>query len=284
MGDPHLTTLDGTSYTFNGHGEYVYLAISDETSPPATFNMTNRAFVFVSQIRTVPLASNDATVTKGFAARSNDLQSESISVTISRRDNLLVYRGNTSLEFEDNIDTLVFPEMTIERHGDETRLLTLSWNIGVTVQIRLVDITVPSRTVAMNVGVSVAGLYRERTYGLLGTYDGQSSNDLRTPDGRIVSASASLEEIHRQFGVKWAIPPSRSLFHYESDQSADLFQQQNLNFQPLFDAPIVTAAQNASILAACQIDPTAASSSWTVAQRTCYYDVAVTKDSTFGQV
>ena len=28
MGDPHMTTLDGLSYTFNGYGEYVLLRYS----------------------------------------------------------------------------------------------------------------------------------------------------------------------------------------------------------------------------------------------------------------
>jgi len=282
-GDPHLTTLDGTSYTFNGHGEYVYLAISVDESPSATFDWPTQSFVFMSQIRTAPLSSNDATVTKGFAARSNDPESQPISVTISRRDQLLLYRGNTSFEFDDHIDTLVYPEMTIERLGNDMRKLILSWNLGVTVQISLVDLTTPSRTVVMNIGVSVAGLYRTRTYGLLGTYDGQSSNDLRTPDGSFVSSNSSLEVIHQQFGTKWAIIPSKSLFRYESDQSAVMFQQMNQHFIPSFKTPNVTTTQDLSIRHTCGIGDTVPSSSWTVAQRSCYYDVSVTNDTDFGQ-
>lgn len=29
LGDPHLTTLDGLSFTFNGHGEFILLKASD---------------------------------------------------------------------------------------------------------------------------------------------------------------------------------------------------------------------------------------------------------------
>ena len=28
-GDPHLSTFDGTFYTFNGHGEYILLEVND---------------------------------------------------------------------------------------------------------------------------------------------------------------------------------------------------------------------------------------------------------------
>lgn len=31
VGDPHLTTLDGYAYTFNGIGEFVYLKTNDDS-------------------------------------------------------------------------------------------------------------------------------------------------------------------------------------------------------------------------------------------------------------
>ncbi|CAF4183717.1 unnamed protein product, partial [Rotaria magnacalcarata] len=64
----------------------------------------------------MPLESTNVTVTKGFAAQSSHPESQPISITVSRRENLVMRRGNEVLEFEDNIHMLFFPEMTIERN------------------------------------------------------------------------------------------------------------------------------------------------------------------------
>ncbi|CAF1120774.1 unnamed protein product [Adineta steineri] len=282
-GDPHFTTLDGTSYTFNGYGEYTYLAISENISPPGEFNPLSQNFTFMSQIRTVPLPSNDVTVTKGFAARSNSPESQLVSVIVSRRENPVIRRGNEILQFDDNIDTLFFPEMTIERNLTDRNVLILSWTVGVTIQINFIQITSPTTTLVLNVAASVAGIYRGRTYGLLGTYDGQASNDLRAQNGQIINADSSLEQIHRQFGVTWSIDPITSLFHYETDQSAIFFHEKNQLFTPSFIEPSNSQAEDASIRHACNIDPSSLPASWNIAQRTCYYDISVTKDESFGQ-
>jgi hypothetical protein len=282
-GDPHFTTLDGTSYMFNGYGEYTYLAISDDLFPPEAFDPISRSHIFMSQIRTIPLLSNDVTVTKGFAARSSDPESQSISVTVSRREHLVIYRGTEILEFEDNINTLFFPEMTIERNLINDSVLILSWAMGVTIQINLIEMTSPSSALVLNVVASVAGIFRGRTYGLLGTYDNQAINDLRAQDGQIVDSNSSLEQIHRQFGVTWAINPTTSLFYYESDQSAEFFNDQNRLFLPSFIEPSNSPEQDISIRCSCNIDSVSLPSLWNIAQRTCYYDISVTKDVTFGQ-
>ena len=58
-GDPHITTLDGRTYTFNGWGEYVLLE-----------HLTNSTIGFTLQGRTSPVnesISNSATQFSAFA-------------------------------------------------------------------------------------------------------------------------------------------------------------------------------------------------------------------------
>ncbi|CAF5015570.1 unnamed protein product, partial [Rotaria sp. Silwood1] len=261
-GDPHFGTLDGTSYTFNGYGEYIYLAINNDTSPSDAFNASNQSYIFMSQIRTIPISFNNVTVTKGFAARSNNIKNQSVSITISRREHLVLHRGNEILEFEDNIDTLFFPEMTISRlDGNNNSHFFLSWTIGVTIEINVIKMTSSSEQLVLNIAASVAGIFRGK--------------NIRT------ISNASLERIHNDFGVTWAIDPSSSLFYYESDQSAKFFEEKNRKFVPSFIDPI--KEDNSSIRTNCKINAISSPSSWNPAQRACYYDLYMTNDINFGQ-
>ncbi|CAF3883752.1 unnamed protein product [Rotaria magnacalcarata] len=283
-GDPHFGTLDGNSYTFNGYGEYIYLAISNATSPSAAFNSNSSSFIFMSQVRTGPIASSEATVTKAFAARTNRIDDQSISVTISRREQLVIRRGDEILEFEDNIDSFFFPGMAIARidsNMNGTSNFRISWSIGVTIEISVIQISSPSKQLVLNVAASVAGIFRGKTYGLLGTYDGIASNDLRSKNGSIISSNATIEQIHKDFGITWAIDPTSSLFYYESNQSAQFFEQMNRAYLPSFIDPLLT--NNSTFREVCDIDATSLPSSWDMAQRTCYYDLSKTNDANFAE-
>ena len=58
-GDPHITTLDGCRYTFNGWGEYVLLRTNSSD--------------FEFQGRTEPAANSDATIFSAFVlSEGND--------------------------------------------------------------------------------------------------------------------------------------------------------------------------------------------------------------------
>ena len=57
FGDPHITTLDGRAYTFNGWGEYILL----QFIPP------NNGTAFSLQGRMVPLNGTSATQFSAFA-------------------------------------------------------------------------------------------------------------------------------------------------------------------------------------------------------------------------
>lgn len=72
FGDPHMVTLDGTPFTFNGHGEYFILKLS--------------GMDFSLQGRMEPLTADDGTLTRAtvytaFAAK------ESGSDTVQVRNN-----------------------------------------------------------------------------------------------------------------------------------------------------------------------------------------------------
>ncbi|CAF3872200.1 unnamed protein product [Rotaria sordida] len=293
-GDPHFTTLDGSAYTFNGYGEYIYLAITNvSTSINAAFNPLIQTLIFNSQIRTTTLSSfNDsATVIRGFAAKSNHSLAQRMSITVSRRNILIIRRDNETLDLDttndDTISTnnsivLFFPEMTLERN-QTSGVLTLSWFIGVSIQITPISIT---DGLVLNIGVSVAGLHQNRTFGLLGLYDNNPNNDLRTPNGTIVGLpnTLTLQQIHQQFGQLWAIDPNDSLFYYEMGDSAINYANQNILYIPSFTLPQPSASQLNLTLSICNIDPSLTNrSSWTTAQQTCFYDIAVTNDISLGR-
>lgn len=293
-GDPHFSTLDSSSYTFNGYGEYTYLAMTDSpTSLNTAFDPSSQYLVFEAQLRTTPITSLSANATsiRGLAAKSNHLQAQRMSVTVSRREMLVVRRGNETLDLDTTNDdeipsnnslVLFFPEMTLERN-QSSGTLTLSWFLGVSIQITPISV---GNFLVFNLGIAIDGSFQNRTFGLLGLYDNNPDNDLRAKNGTIIGRAdtLTLEQIHRQFGQTWSINPSRSLFYYESDDAALNYTNQNNLYIPSFLSPQPPNSQLNATLALCNIDPSSTNqSTWTLAQQTCFYDVSVTNDSTLGQ-
>ena len=283
-GDPHFATLDDASYIFNGYGEYTYLAIPNDSSISNMSIDGDSSYVFHSQIRTGPLSNSNVTVIKGFAAQSAGIDSEPVSFTVSQREQLLLRRGNDTLDFEDDVERLFFPELTISRlDGANHSLFSLSWSIGVNIRISLVRLSSPRESLLLNVAVSVSSLFRGKAVGLLGNFDGVSENDLRNRNGTIINQNASLEEIHRQFGSTWAIDPASSLFYYQAGQTAQFFHEKNRQFVPSFIDPVNSSAANQSIQRTCGIDSSRSLSSWTLAERSCYYDFFHSNDTNLAQ-
>ena len=298
-GDPHYTTLDGSFYTFNGYGEYIYLAVANVSGSSAAFNPAVQSFSFMSQVRTTPRIYpngtnvDQATVTRGFAAKSSHPEAERISVIVSNRESILVHRGNETIDFtaesEDTvqpsiIQSFTYPEMIIERNRT-SKVIQLSWYIGISVIITPLPITSSTLTMVLNIDISIDESMKNRTYGLLGPYDDSTQNDMRAANGTVIGQADSLspEVIHKQFGQSWAINPNRSLFYYEANDSATFYANKNINFIPSFAPTTMLPAQENSTRIACNISAQSNQSSWTVAQRSCYYDVSVTGDTSFGQ-
>jgi hypothetical protein len=67
FGDPHIKTLDGAEYTFNGHGEYVLMTL---TSTTLTFHLQGRTGLAETERGTAV----NATVFTAFGAEENGVR------------------------------------------------------------------------------------------------------------------------------------------------------------------------------------------------------------------
>lgn len=84
--------------------------------------------------------------------------------------------------------------------------------------------------------------------------------------------------------MSWAIDPTRSLFYYETNDNASFYTYQNQRYRPRFVEPVAGSLE-LDAREACNIPMNGTSSSeWTPIQRTCYYDIAATRDIDFGLV
>jgi hypothetical protein len=161
-------------------------------------------------------------------------------------------------------------------------------------------------TLVLNVAAAVSGEWKgDWTLGLIGGYDGNPINDLRDSHGVVVGTVDTLtsQEIHevnisnfleykifnlccfilKRYGMSWAINPTRSLFYYESNDTALFYASQNLNYRPSFREPVAGSLEtNARQTCGIPINSTN-SSQWSPVQRTCYYDISVTGDIAFGR-
>lgn len=81
FGDPHITTLDGKLYTFNGYGEYTLMKIETGTT---TFELQSRTELASSQNGT----KSNATVFSAFVAKDQTGASIQVEMAHNKKSNL----------------------------------------------------------------------------------------------------------------------------------------------------------------------------------------------------
>lgn len=64
FGDPHITTLDGLEYTFNGYGEYIMLTVN---KGPVQFDLQARTDLVSTENGTIV----NATIFSAFVAKDH---------------------------------------------------------------------------------------------------------------------------------------------------------------------------------------------------------------------
>ncbi|XP_019630499.1 PREDICTED: sushi domain-containing protein 2-like [Branchiostoma belcheri] len=215
FGDPHFITLDGVSYTFNGAGEFLLLVVNNGQ--------------FSVQGRMEQLASNgsalSATILTALVMKENS--SETVQVQLSEVRTMDVLVDGHLQDFQELTVQEFNGFMVTVETASEARI---SFNSGIGVAVRAVEDM-------LSIAVTLPRFARGNTVGLLGKWNGDPADDLTTPDGAVVPADSSTQDIHYQFGLLWMISEEDSLFTYGPGRNYSSFSDPG--FTPSFVSPSV---------------------------------------------
>ena len=180
-GDPHLVTLDGYKYTFNGRGEFILIQTTDNS--------------FSLQGRMVPAEDNEgslvqATVFSALAAKEEF--SSTIQIQLTEDEQSLEMLVNGELVDFSIITEQQFSNVTVAKRGNNS--LSATFSSGAYIEARA------SNSILSTVLTSLSTSYRGDTRGLMGNFNGNTADDLIERGGAMIPITSSIMAIHA-FGL-----------------------------------------------------------------------------------
>ena len=207
-GDPHFTTLDSYQYTFNGNGEFVLMedALKGE---------------FLVQARMEQLGISVATVFTAFAIRQ---YSTVVQLQRSQMGSYKIIVLVDGIPLEQDVETYpslesqIFGPITVRTSRKDWSEVTISLSSGMKFRFRTafsaMSFILTATKEMKNTG---------RLRGLLGDFDGDKTNDLKYPNGKVLPPSSNMAAIH-DFGMQWILKnATESLFHYGPGKDFDYY-------------------------------------------------------------
>ncbi|XP_078333705.1 uncharacterized protein LOC111101935 [Crassostrea virginica] len=218
FGDPHIRTLDGKLYTFNGHGEYTMIKIN-----------TSSVF-FELQARTELVSTQDgvttnATAFSAFAAK--DHTGSSIQIEMSQDKKSLTISANgkdLTKQFENANYTVLTSNISIR--WDNGKISALFLKPLITIKVSLGRRLLVCETL-------VNKKFKGLTSGLMGNFDDIDTNDFMLPNGTELDANSTRteREIFKNFGEQWSVD-EQSIFQYDDGMTFKDFSHPE--FVPFF--------------------------------------------------
>eukprot|EP00079_Xenopus_tropicalis_P036114 XP_017949885.1 PREDICTED: mucin-4-like [Xenopus tropicalis] len=226
-GDPHINTLDGAQYTFNGLGEFILVNIKDE----------NNNVVFTLQGRTARAENGTSKATNFVALAAYSSSGAQLQWTlISDTETSLMYNG-TSLPLTENITSI--DQLILEKREKQINAYFYGGiSVSVSAQFGLLDFV-----------VTLQPTYLNRTEGLLGLYNGDPSDDLLSADGHTLPYNAITKIKDSKifaFGMTWKNTPENTIFTYNASVGESWFTYNN-SFVPVFFDELLSASDMETI-------------------------------------
>ncbi|XP_078693760.1 mucin-like protein [Branchiostoma floridae x Branchiostoma belcheri] len=250
-GDPHITTLDGVRYAFNGLGEYVVLDVDG---------------VYMIQGRTaLAKGSSRATVFSAIATRQTN--HSAIQVNLIGESGLKLFVNNSEVDLPVLSEIVVDNSAIVVRKEENSMLM--AFYSGITVKV-------VAQKAMLLIEVSAPPELKNKTRGLMGRWDDDTTNDYEFFNGTVLPADASEEDLYHM-GTTWQVTrdegPRKSIFHYLHGESLANFTSPS--FLPAFTDQIWSFADpdlERQARAVCGNDTA------------CLFDVAETGDVEVGEM
>ncbi|CAG2228191.1 unnamed protein product [Mytilus edulis] len=223
FGDPHVDTLDGFQYTFNGWGEYTMMKIENEN---VTFEIQARTDLATSKNGT-ELKKINATIFSGFAAKEDGNVTMQVELA-SDLETMVVYGNGNDFTTQFNTDEnfAVFLTGIVLRRQNHTLVVAFSES-GIQLNLQV-------KTRQLTLSASVPEDFKGQVTGLMGNFDGDKTNEFVLPNRNILSSGDvdSERKIYNNFGQLWETTADNSIFYYTDGKSwADYSHQ---DFVPIF--------------------------------------------------
>jgi hypothetical protein len=224
-----LDTFSGQTYSFQGAGEYLLAAATqqgDSFEVQARFQPFDNS-AFISVMTQIAAAIGSDRVTFGIG-RADTVWVDGAAAALGVGTSMSLSGGQLTQLSSDSYE--------------------LTWNTGETLTV-----TNEGTYLDLNVGLG-SGDGPGSVAGLLGPNEG-IANDFTLPDGTELQEPISSTELYQTFANSWRIPQQFSLFDYATGQTTATFTDPTFPAQApsLADLPASVVAQAASVVAAAGI-------------------------------
>ena len=185
FGDPHIVTLDNLKYTFNGFGEYVLIETQDDS-----FTLQGRMI----QARDTDGSLISATAYSAIVAKQSDSDTVQFQVVDSEIivDDIDALVNGELLDFE-GLSNQQFNNVTLHKMGNT---ISAIFSSGVHIEVKV------ENGIVSVLSATLPRIYKSKTAGLMGNYNGDPSDDLLPRyEEEPISSSSDAEEVHRRFGI-----------------------------------------------------------------------------------
>ena len=181
-GDPHIVTLDLHKYTFNGKGEFILVETID-----SSFTVQGRMVEALDGNGEAVLA----TVFSAIVAKQNE--SDTVQFELYFNQLIVVVNGQV-IEFDEVVKEQMFKNVSVASLGNGT--LTATFSRGEFIKL------VEQNGMLSVMVLALPRSYTGKTQGLMGSYDGDTTNDLIPRyQGTPLPLNSTAQSIHEDFGL-----------------------------------------------------------------------------------